>query len=149
MSRFEKALSMAMEAHQGQVDKAGEPYLKHVLRVAMSFDVEELQIVGLLHDILEDSDLFTVRDLSDLFGPRIAAAVILLTRKPGTPYRKYILGLRGHPLAHPVKLIDLYDHLGDTRYLTNEQEKKYLDAAILLGEVEDAPVKVACKGDES
>ena len=136
MSRFEKALAMAMEVHQGQVDKSGEPYLKHVLRVAMSFEKEELQIVGLLHDVLEDGDRYTIRDLADLFGLRVAAAITLLTKIPGSWYRNYILTLRGHSLAHPVKLADLYDHLDKSHFLTQVQVDKYVEAVNLLEEVE-------------
>ena len=52
----EKAIKIAVEAHTGQVDKGGNPYILHPLRVMLSLDTEEERIVGVLHDVVEDCE---------------------------------------------------------------------------------------------
>ena len=49
---LEKAIKIAVEAHTGQVDKGGNPYILHPLRVMLSLDTEEERIVGVLHDVV-------------------------------------------------------------------------------------------------
>ena len=51
---LENAIKIAVEAHAGQVDKGGSPYILHPLRVMLSLDREEERIVGVLHDVMED-----------------------------------------------------------------------------------------------
>ena len=51
---LEKAIKIAAEAHTGQVDKGGNPYILHPLRVMLSLETEEERIVGVLHDVVED-----------------------------------------------------------------------------------------------
>ena len=51
---LENAIKIAVEAHTGQVDKGGNPYILHPLRVMLSLDREEERIVGVLHDVVED-----------------------------------------------------------------------------------------------
>ena len=53
---LEKAIKIAVEAHTGQVDKGGNPYILHPLRVMLSLDTEEERIVGVLHDVVEDCE---------------------------------------------------------------------------------------------
>ena len=58
MSTLQKAISIAVEAHEGQVDKGGNPYILHPLRVMMSLRTIDEMIVGVLHDVVEDLELF-------------------------------------------------------------------------------------------
>ena len=53
---LEKTIKIAVEAHTGQVDKGGNPYILHPLRVMLSLDTEEERIVGVLHDVVEDCE---------------------------------------------------------------------------------------------
>ena len=53
---LEKAIKIAVEAHTGQVDKGGNPYILHPLRVMLSLNSEEERIVGVLHDVVEDCE---------------------------------------------------------------------------------------------
>jgi (p)ppGpp synthase/HD superfamily hydrolase len=53
---LEKAIKIAVEAHTGQLDKGGNPYILHPLRVMLSLNSEEERIVGVLHDVLEDCE---------------------------------------------------------------------------------------------
>jgi len=63
-SLLEKALTIAYTAHAGQVDKAGEPYILHPLRVMLKMRSDEEKIVALLHDVVEDTDI-TLADLTN------------------------------------------------------------------------------------
>ena len=53
---LEKAIKIAVEAHTGQLDKGGNPYILHPLRVMLSLNSEEERIVGVLHDVVEDCE---------------------------------------------------------------------------------------------
>lgn len=58
---LEKAIEIAVAAHNNQVDKDGRPYILHCLRVMLQMDTEVEQIAAVLHDVLEDSDLSPFR----------------------------------------------------------------------------------------
>jgi (p)ppGpp synthase/HD superfamily hydrolase len=62
---LEKAIKIAVEAHTGQVDKGGNPYILHPLRVMLSLDLEEERIVGVLHDVVEDCEGWSWERLKD------------------------------------------------------------------------------------
>ena len=62
---LEKAIQIAVEAHTGQVDKGGNPYILHPLRVMLSLNTEEERIVGVLHDVVEDCDGWTWERLKE------------------------------------------------------------------------------------
>ena len=52
-----KALLLAFEAHNGQLDKAGLPYICHPLHVAEQMTDEDSAVTALLHDVAEDTDV--------------------------------------------------------------------------------------------
>lgn len=110
------AISLAARAHQGQVDKAGEPYLRHVLRVGFSLlPDEKAAIVGILHDVIEDAPQFA-DEMLDCFDIAVNFRVRRLTRKVGEAYGDYIERTRfGDPIVRKVKLADLYDNLNPDR----------------------------------
>ena len=56
MATLERAIEIARQAHAGQVDKGGADYIGHPLRVMGMGKTEEEKIVGVLHDVVEDSD---------------------------------------------------------------------------------------------
>ena len=62
---LEKAIKIAVEAHTGQVDKGGNPYILHPLRVMLSLNSKEERIVGVLHDVVEDCEGWTWERLKD------------------------------------------------------------------------------------
>lgn len=102
-----KAIGIAMDAHKGQVDKAGQPYILHPLTVAMSQETEAGFITALLHDVVEDSD-YTFADLETQgFSDEIIDALRLLTHDKSVEYGEYIAGISGNPLAVSVKIADL------------------------------------------
>lgn len=69
----------ATRMHEGQLDKAGQPYIEHLRRVAERMPTPELRIVAWLHDILEDT-YTSLAQIKDAFGPEIGAAVDAITR---------------------------------------------------------------------
>ena len=56
MPTLEDAILLAAQAHRGQKDKVGQPYVTHLLRVMLRLEGEAAQIVGVLHDLVEDTD---------------------------------------------------------------------------------------------
>lgn len=60
--KIEDAINIAVNAHRGQRDKGGQPYILHPLRVMLAAQNDDERIVAVLHDVVEDSDL-TLDDL--------------------------------------------------------------------------------------
>lgn len=115
MSKLEKAIKIALDAHAGQVDRVGQPYVLHVLRVMLAGCDEDAMIVGVLHDVIEDTT-HTLEDLHKAgFGPRVIEAVDALTRRDDETYGAFIERASHNPLAARVKLADLRDNMDITR----------------------------------
>lgn len=102
-----KALKLCFEAHAGQVDKSGLPYVHHPLHVAEQMETEDETCVALLHDVMEDTD-YTEEDLRAIgISEEALEALCLLTHDDAVPYLEYIEALKDSPLARKVKLADL------------------------------------------
>ena len=84
--------------HEGQIDKAGLPYITHPQRVTGRLDSPEAQVVGWLHDIVEDTSL-TVEDIARQFGPETAAAVDAVSRREGESWGDYLDRVQVNPIA--------------------------------------------------
>ena len=115
------AYAIALVAHKGQIDKAGEDYINHPLTVSNNCNTEEEKIVALLHDVLEDTSV-TREDLLKFFSNEIVEAVSLLTHKEEDSYMDYLAKIKANPLAKAVKLQDL-KHNMDLSRLPNPSEK--------------------------
>lgn len=115
MSCIERAIMIAATAHAGQVDKAGQPYILHPIRVMMQMETEEERIVAVLHDVIEDSGT-TLDQLRYWFPLNITVVVDRLTRRENEKYRDYIQRVGGDPIARKVKLADLADNTAVGRY---------------------------------
>lgn len=111
MSTRAVAISLASKAHDGQVDKTGQPYIFHPLRVMMALESEADQIVGVLHDVLEDTPATAFDLLSVGFTEDIIAAVVALTRRPHESYEDFILRAAANAIARRVKIADIRDNL--------------------------------------
>lgn len=111
MSTLEKAISIAAQAHDGQRDKAGAPYILHPLRVMMKMATEVEQITAVLHDVVEDTDWTMERLRQEGFHGEMLAALDCLTRQNGEEYEKFIARVKLNPLAIKVKIADLEDNL--------------------------------------
>lgn len=112
---LDKAIKMATQAHFGQVDKAGQPYILHCIRVMMSGNTIQEKICGVLHDIIEDTPL-SLNDLEKAgFSKEIIETVSCLTKIPNEKYQNYLSKVSSNPIAVKVKLNDLQDNLDVTR----------------------------------
>ena len=109
-----KAMMVAYNAHHGQVDKCGIPYIFHPIHLAEQMDDEISCTVALLHDVVEDTEI-TIKDLAKLFPVEVIDAVNLLTRNKETSYYEYIEALKSNKVAVKVKLADLDHNLDITR----------------------------------
>lgn len=121
---LDKMLVIATNAHAGQFDRGGKPYILHPLRV-MSFlktDDEELLVMALGHDVIEDTSV-TYRDLEAAgMSARVIAGIRSLTKVPGETYDEYKLRIFANPDAMKVKMADLR-HNTDIRRLKGVTEK--------------------------
>jgi (p)ppGpp synthase/HD superfamily hydrolase len=111
MYQLEKAIELALKAHNGQKDRYGKSYILHSLRVMMKMENENEMIAAVLHDVVEDSDL-TLTDLKkEGFSNEIIDAIDCLTKREGEDYFNYINRAISTPLSKKVKLADLEDNM--------------------------------------
>ena len=134
MSTLQRAIEIATEAHQGQFDKAGRDYIGHPLRVMEMGKTDEEKIVGVLHDVIEDTD-WTFEKLSEEgFSQEIISALRCVTKlSENENYDDFIDRVKKNPLAVAVKINDLTDNMDIRRlpYLSDKDVKrlkKYLKA---------------------
>ncbi len=134
--QLETALKIAVEAHYGQRDKGGRPYIFHPLRVAAGCS-GKAKVAALLHDTVEDTSV-TFEQLAELgIDGEILAAVKLLTHDKSIPYLDYVRKVRENPIAREVKMSDLRDNMDLTRLKTVTDEdlervRKYHEAYMIL-----------------
>jgi hypothetical protein len=110
MATLEKAIALAAQAHAGQRDKQGLPYILHPLRVMMRVEGDTARIVAVLHDTIEDTDLTEADLRREGFSDEVITAVGLVTHDKQEPYADYVVRCAGHPAARAVKLADLEDN---------------------------------------
>lgn len=116
MSTLERAIAIAAEAHAGQVDKAGEPYILHPLRVMMRLEAIEDRIVGVLHDVVEDNATWPLAALrAEGFSASVLEAVDAVTRREDENYETFVRRAGQNEIGRRVKLADLADNLELTR----------------------------------
>ena len=137
-----KAMHIAYNAHHGQLDKSGAPYIFHPIHLAEQMDDEASCCAALLHDVVEDTSV-TLDDLRKDFPEEIVEAVRLLTHEESVPMEEYLIAIRENPIALKVKLADNAHNADQTRCVGSDipEEKlaqwreKYAKArAILLSE---------------
>lgn len=129
-----KAIQIATRAHAGQVDKAGEPYIFHPLRVMMAGSNEVECICGVLHDTIEDSDITLESLRKEGFSDEVLEVLDCLTKRDDENYDEFITRILTNKIACIVKLADLHDNMDLTRIKNStEQDKarmeKYCKAA--------------------
>ena len=141
MSNLQRAIEIATEAHKGQFDKSGKDYIGHPLRVMDMGKTDEEKIVGVLHDVIEDTD-WTFEALEEEgFSKEIINALRCVTKlSENEDYDDFIERVKKNPLAVAVKINDLTDNMDIRRlpYLSDKDVKrlkKYLKAyKKLIGE---------------
>lgn len=107
------AIEIAVKKHKGSVDKQDKVYVLHPFRVMLSFSDIRLQIIGVLHDVIEDTDV-SLEQLSYIgFPNEIVESLKYLTRDKSIPYFTYIENVKKNDLARQIKLADLKDNMRD------------------------------------
>lgn len=115
MSLLERAITIAVEGHHGQRDKAGQPYVLHPLRMMLRQRGEAEMMAAVLHDVVEDAG-WTLERLTQEGMPReVVAAVDCLTRRAGETYEAFVDRVKPNPIARAVKLADLEDNMNLVR----------------------------------
>ena len=128
------AISLALKAHEGQVDKSGMPYAGHIMRVMATGRTMDEKIVGVLHDVVEETDWTFDALLAEGFPVHIIDALRRVTKlSDNEPYDEFIERVKTNPLAVAVKINDLTDNMDIRRYkeLSDwdvKRLKKYLKA---------------------
>ncbi len=124
MSLLEKAIAIAVEAHRGKNDRAGQPYILHPLRVMFRVESEAERIVAALHDVVEDhGDVWPMERLrQEGFPPEILEALDGVTKRDGETYEQFVERSALNPISTRVKLADLEDNM-DVRRLSQVTEK--------------------------
>lgn len=117
-------LVLATNAHAGQFDKGGNPYILHPLKVmhyTKSHD-EDIQCMALGHDVIEDTTT-TYQDLRDAgMSERVIDGIRALTKQPGQTLAEYKAGVFANADAMVVKAADLR-HNSDIRRLKGATDK--------------------------
>lgn len=119
-----RMLVIATNAHDGQYDRGGNPYILHPMKVMhyLKSDDEELQCIALGHDVIEDTNV-TYQDLKAAgMTDRIIDGIRALTKQPGQTYEEYKAGVFANRDAMQVKMADLR-HNTDIRRLKGVTEK--------------------------
>jgi GTP diphosphokinase / guanosine-3',5'-bis(diphosphate) 3'-diphosphatase len=124
MATLERAIALSAQAHAGQVDKAGQPYILHPLRVMLSVTGLHDRIAAVLHDVVEDTAI-TLKNLRDEgFSEEVIEAVATLTKAPGETRLAAAQRAVVNPIARRVKLADVTDNM-DLSRITEPTEKDY------------------------
>ena len=111
MSTLERAIEIAAHAHAGQLDKAGQPYILHPLRLLLAVHTLQEQIVAVLHDVVEDTAVTLVDLQREGFANDVLDAVQALTKQPGESRGAAARRAVANPIARIVKLADVTDHM--------------------------------------
>jgi len=114
-----KALCFAYDAHRGQLDYNGIPYIFHPVHLAEAMDDEISCCAALLHDVVEDTPV-TLEALSREFPAEVVEIIALLTHEETAEhdqesYWQYIRKIAGNPIAKKVKLADIAHNSDQTR----------------------------------
>lgn len=124
MSTLERAIAMASNAHEGQVDKAGAPYVLHPLRMMLRLSNTDERITAVLHDVVEDCGVSLEMLRAEGFSERVIEAIDSVTRRPEESYDDFVLRAALNPIGRRVKLVDLQDN-SDLSRITNPTTHDY------------------------
>jgi len=137
MTTLEDVIRIAVTAHDGQKDMVGNPAILHVLAVGLMGKTLEEKKAGILHDVVEDSEI-TIADLRHGgVEEDVLEAVDLLTHRDGMSYEDYVkkIVLSGNETAIQVKLNDLHHNLWRAKDALNTLDTNSRERQELLGEI--------------
>ena len=107
---LERAIEIAARTHAGQLDKGGAPYILHPLRVMLRVAPGAQQIVAVLHDVVEDSEV-TFEDLErEGFSAEVISGLRAVTKIEGESYEDFVARAALDPVGKAVKLADLMEN---------------------------------------
>lgn len=121
------AIKLAAEGHLNQKDKGGSPYILHPIKVMHYLKTDDFQLmaIGVMHDLLEDTDMIAADLVLMGFSQRVIGGTVLLTKTPGQTPEDYMAGILSSYDAILVKLCDLR-HNTDVRRLKGIGHKDLL-----------------------
>lgn len=132
--QLNRAIEIAITAHEGQLDtNNGRPYIEHPFRVMNAGHTLPEKIVGVLHDVVEDTPWTLEQLREEGFAPEITDGVDAMTRRDNETYDEYMQRVQANPTATRVKLNDLTDNMdirrwNDIPYHELVRLQKYLKA---------------------
>ena len=137
VERIEKAFKFSNAAHDGIKRKSGEPFILHPLSVAIIV-AKDMGLgatticASILHDVVEDTE-YSISDIKNMFGPRVAVIVDGLTKLSGDFESKQALSLKKilMTLSEDVRviLIKIADRLHNMRTLDSMEPQKKIKIA--------------------
>ena len=134
---LDKAIAIAVESHTGQINKKGDPYILHPLRIMFKANTTEEKIIAVLHDVIEktDKDFDFLRNAG--FSDKVILAVDALSRRSGESYDRYIDRVAENQLAKTVKILDLKDNICSLNIDKREQKNsvQYLKYQTALNKI--------------
>jgi (p)ppGpp synthase/HD superfamily hydrolase len=138
---LDDAIRIAREAHADQVDKSGNPYIYHPLRVMAKVKGPHAQMAAVLHDVIEDTAV-TADDLKAAGClEAVIDSVIALSKVPDEEMPAYLRRVAANPVAVLVKRADIGDNTDPVRMAKLDAETqdrlraKYAEAIRLLDEL--------------
>ena len=137
MTTIEDIIRIAVNAHDGQKDMVGNPAILHVLAVGLMGKTDLEKKAGVLHDVVEDSEV-TLSDLrAEGVEEGVLEAVDLLTHRDGVSYEDYVkkIVLSGNETAIQVKLNDLHHNLWRAKDALDTLDTESRERRELLGEI--------------
>jgi hypothetical protein len=132
------AIDFAIERHEGQLDKAGEPYIDHLFRVMLRCKTWEARVVAMLHDVVEDHKA-ELWEIAERFGLHFSYWVEKMDRSSADSPDEYYLVIKGDPILLEVKAADIADNMDEKRLNKLDPktklrlQKKYWNALLALG----------------
>ena len=154
---LERAIALAVNAHRGHRDKAGQPYILHLLQVMQSVDDPIEKQAAVLHDYMEDVG-GSVHELTQHeISESAIQAIVRLSKSEQITYCEYIINLSTDPIATRVKLADLEDNyrIGRVAYRfgheveDSKRIKKYaLTYQFLSGAIDEQDYRIRMVGLE-
>lgn len=137
---LDRAILMAAQAFDGRVDRQGQPYMAHAVRVMLDVDGDDQRTVAILHDVFEWGTITLRQFVSAKFPKRVIDAVDAMTKREGESIAEHSVRVQASELAAAVKIADLRDNALEWRLdaLPNKALRKelvamYRETAELLG----------------
>ena len=139
MADLVRANEIANEAHEGVLDKCGEPYIYHPRRVRDKVFSQKAKMVAILHDVVEDTG-WTLDDLrKEGFEEDVVLGIDGMTRRVDESYMQFIRRLSENDLSVEVKVFDIADNTdlnripkGNEDWFYKNREGKYKKALKFL-----------------